>query len=246
MEAHVVNAGCIALLLLGSALAPCALRAQVPQIQGVPFTATQVITWTSPTGTRRTEGQVARDRAGSTYVEEVDPATGSLLKVMIFDVPGKRLITLNVPRRRYSVQAIPQLSARSVPMGWVGDQLRWAAEHRDRSEREVKGSVRSTQRWLGTRQVNGLLTIGTVKERRPTDARAGAGTEVDESWFSVELGLPVLLTQSKPAAGLTTQVTLTGVLRAEPKPALFAIPAGYAPESRVQQPAAAGAPSEGL
>ena len=232
-----------------------AARAQAVQIAGVPFAATQVITRSSPEGTQRTEGRVARNAAGSTYVEEVDPATGKPCRALIFDVTHRRVITLDLTEHRYTVQPVPHLRARTVPVGWVGDQLRWAEAHRNHSEREVKGNTDSIQTWLGTRQVSGLLTIGTVKERRPVAATISTSTrepalEIDESWFSVELGMSVLMTEQKPRAGETVEVLLTGILRAEPESSLFKVPEGFRPQaSTVPVPAPrplSSSPSDGL
>ncbi len=207
--------------------------AQIVQIAGVPFMATQVITQTTPAGTTQTQGRVARDHYGSTYVEEIDAASGAPRRAFIFDVPGKRLITLDLARHSFRIQAAPQLTAQGVPLGWAGDQLRWAEAHQDRSTREVQGSVAATQTWLGVRQVSGLVTVGTLRERRPIKADGGLGeqaVEVAESWFSVELGMSVLMTDTKPSAGAVTEVRLTGVMRAEPDASLFEVPREFQPE----------------
>lgn len=225
--------------LLGVALlAACHGRAQMVQVRGVPFAATQVITRTSAAGTTRTEGRIARNSLGSTYVEEVDPATGVAVRGLIVDVGGQRLITLDLVRHRYVVHAAPGLRSQAVPTGSGVEMLRWAERQRKIAETETLRGVQSTQVWLGTRQVSGLLTVGTKREQRPIETAAAAAEaasemgQVDESWFSIDLKLPVLMTERRPATGEVVEVMLTKILRAEPNAVLFAIPSDFSPQGR--------------
>lgn len=213
--------------------------AQTVQVRGVPFAATQVITRTSAAGTTRTEGRIARRTDGSTYVEEVDPGTGAAVRVLIVDVPGKRLIRLDLRRRQYQVSAAPGLAAETVPVGSADDMLRWSEAHRSVTQQDTQGAVRSRQMWLGTRRVGGLLTIGTLREQREDVAAAtaslagaasGTALRTDESWFSVDLNMAVLMTEHRPTTGETIEVLLTRILRTEPDAELFAIPQGFSPE----------------
>ena len=49
---------------------------------------------------------------------------------------------------------------------------------------------------------------------------------IRETWFSQDLGVPVMTSVSDPRTG-TTVTQLTNILRVEPDPALFQAPAGY-------------------
>ena len=135
-------------------------------------------------------------------------------------------------------------------MGSAVEMLRWAEAHRTAAEKETTGDVESTQIWLGTRQVGGLLTVGTMRERRPLAAttESGPALQIDESWFSVDLKMPVLMRERRPATGETIEVTLTKILRAEPGRNLFAIPSGFSPQSAapgLRRPVSTGGPVDG-
>jgi len=82
---------------------------------------------------------------------------------------------------------------------------------------------------LGTRDFEGVSAEGT---RRTTTIPAGAiGNErpieiVYERWYSKELGLTVYSKNTDPRSGEQTY-KLVNIVRAEPDPALFALPTGY-------------------
>lgn len=93
--------------------------------------------------------------------------------------------------------------------------------------REDKANTQTES--LGTQAVEGVSATGT---RTTTTIPAGAiGNEqpikiVSESWYSDELQTIVLTRRSDPRFGETTY-KLTNIVRAEPAPALFEVPAGY-------------------
>ena len=82
---------------------------------------------------------------------------------------------------------------------------------------------------LGTQAIEGVQATGT---RTTTTIPAGTiGNEqpikiVSESWYSPELQALVLTKRSDPRFGETTY-KLTNIVRAEPSPSLFDVPAGY-------------------
>ena len=82
---------------------------------------------------------------------------------------------------------------------------------------------------LGTQAIEGVEATGT---RTTTTIPAGTiGNEqaikiVSESWYSPELQTMVLTKRSDPRFG-ETSYKLTNIVRAEPSPALFEVPAGY-------------------
>lgn len=210
-----------------AAVNPKTLR--LTQVLDVPFEAVQVITRRTGREARETRGRMARNAEGSTYVELAEE-DGSVAKILILDVPHRREIVLDVPCRCYRVRTAPELAARSVTAGWMLEQLGQAAEQKDASRHEVVNGSDRTVTSLGTRRVSGLETIGTREVRR---AITGARAEREmESWFSVDLGLAVLMTEREVIRDNMTEVLLTEVLRSEPDPALFRIPDGYVPEVR--------------
>jgi len=196
----------------------------------VPFRATQVIVRRGTDGVRETRGRVARNSAGSTYVELIDEKTKQPAEVLIFDVPNHRELVLDVRNKRYRELAAPALEGRAAPLDFVSAQLRVATAEKDSSVRRVTDGVEVTWKGLGVRQVAGLETIGSVHVRRPM-AAAGevmdGPAEVDESWVSVDLGIAVLRTRHDPLKSEDTEVALIEVLRTEPDPRLFEVPSGF-------------------
>lgn len=208
------------------AVNPKTLR--LTQVLDVPFEAVQVVTRRTGREARETRGRMARNAEGSTYVELAEE-DGSVARILILDVPQRREIVLNVRCRCYRVRTAPELAARSLTAGWMLEQLGQAAAQKDASRHEVVNGSDTTVTTLGTRRVSGLEAIGT-REVRPA---TGAGAEREmESWFSVDLGLAVLMRERGVGRGEETEVLLTEILRSEPDPALFRIPEGYVPEAR--------------
>jgi hypothetical protein len=204
------------------------------QWKDVPFRATQVIVRRGPAGVVETRGLVARNSAGSTYVEMIDEATQATAEVLIFDVPHHRELVLDMPNRRYKVVAAPGLEGREPPADFVADQLRVAAAEKDSSVHRVSNGVDSTWKGLGVRRVSGLETIGSVQVRRPLPAPGEAldgPAEVDERWLSVDLGVAVQRIKHDPISDEDTEITLTEVLRSEPDEQLFLVPKGFVLES---------------
>ena len=208
------------------------------QLRDAPFQATQVVTRETRDGTTVTRGRMARDGAGSTYVEMVDPRTNVATAAFLLDVPGHRGVVLDLVHKRYSIRPAPELASRELTSGTTPELLRSAAESKGRSERATRNGVSYTLTHLGTRLMAGLMSVGSA-EVWPT-AAPGGGREM-ETWFSVELGLSVRMTEVDPDRGERTEVGLTEILRTEPDPALFTIPRDFRPDD-----SAAGTPATAL
>jgi hypothetical protein len=104
-----------------------------------------------------------------------------------------------------------------------GDVLQWSSD-------DVKVEE------LGTRDIEGVQATGT---RRVVTIEAGAiGNEqpiqiVSERWYSPELKTIVLTRRSDPRTGDHTY-RLTNIVRGEPDPSLFQVPADYTVEAAPQ------------
>ncbi len=212
--------------------AQCALPAaeRVTQREGVPFQATEVIERTLSSGVWSTRGRMARNSAGSTFVEVVDPRSGTPAEVVILDVPHRRRVNLDPDRKEYSIVALPELQARPLPLDWELTELRRADQERDRSWHESAAGKDAVFRRLGKDRVSGLEVVGWIEEKRPPSSVATGSApaqEVCEIWLSVDLGIPIRVMARHPAAGEETDVHLTEILRVEPDPMLFRIPEGY-------------------
>lgn len=99
--------------------------------------------------------------------------------------------------------------------------------HADSGEPGPNPSGRSEQ--LGTKTIEGISVTGT---RTTTTIPTGTiGNDKDllvtrEIWYSADLKLVILSTQTDPRFG-ETSYTLTNIQRSEPDPTLFQVPAGY-------------------
>lgn len=204
------------------------------QVRDVPFLATQVVTRETRDGTTVTRGRMARDGAGSTYVEMVDARTGVATTAFLLDVPGHRGVVLDLVHKRYSVRPAPALRSRDPISGAVPELLESGIRSKGRSETELCDGAACTVTHLGTRLISGLMSVGSSEvwaSVRSSEAREA------ERWFSVELGVLVRMTEIDRARQERTEVGLTEILRTEPPPALFVIPRDFRPDE-----SAAGAP----
>ncbi len=229
-----VPAALFLLILSQQICAQCALPTaeRVTQREGVPFQATEVIERTLPSGVWSTRGRTARNSAGSTFVEVVDPRSGTPTEVVILDVPHRRRVNLDPSRKEYSIVELPELRARPLPLDWELTELRRAEEERDRSWHESAAGKDAVFRRLGKDRVSGLQVVGWIEEERPPSSVATSGQpalEVCEIWLSVDLGIPIRVMARHPAAGEEIEVHLTEILRVEPDWTLFTIPEGYHP-----------------
>lgn len=91
---------------------------------------------------------------------------------------------------------------------------------------------------LGVQNIEGVQATGTRTTTAIPAGQIGNAQEiriVSEQWFSDELQLLVLTKHSDPRSGETTY-RLRNILRAEPDPALFTVPADYSlQERRIRQ-----------
>jgi len=189
----------------------------IPSVPGLPFSATVVIEsereW--PDGSaqvRRTINIIARDSQGRTRNEvrrllpESFHGSPELMSVRIFD-PQTRIRTTYEP-------ALKTARREFVPKKLSAPNLPNASVHTED---------------LGTTTLNGLETKGT----RQTYTISAVTTEdgeplqvVDETWYSPELHLNLLIRHSDPRVGAQT-IGVSGLKREEPPASLFEVPRGY-------------------
>lgn len=208
-------------------------------LKDVPFRAMQVIVRRGPDGVVETRGRIARNSAGSTYVELIDENTKEPAEVLIFDVPHRREVVLDLRTRRYRVVAAPSLEGRDAPTGFVADQLRVAQAEKDSSIHRVADGVDLTWKGLGVRRLGGLETVGSIEVQRPQPAPGetiDGPAEVDERWVSVDLGVAVMRVRHDPVRDEDTEITLTEVLRTEPDEQMFSVPSDFVLEGSSPHP----------
>jgi hypothetical protein len=179
---------------------------------------------------RKTTSTVARDNRGRTRREQQLAAIGPVLPD-----DDVRMITISDPVARvsYSLDSVRKIAIRSRPPGpmrppggrpadvvMFNHRIEPPEEHKARTEKlgmkEFEG-VRAE----GTRTV---LTVpaGAIGNIRPIEV-------VNERWYSPELRVVVYSRRADPRFGETVY-RLTNIIRAEPDPSLFQVPADYKKE----------------
>ena len=188
---------------------------------------------------RHTTSQVARDGQGRVRREQQLTAIGPILP----QVDG-RIITIMDPvsRVHYSLDPARRVAMRSpLPvMKRLGGVARAGGPGRAIAAAPAAGAIVINSRpnnvqteSLGTSQIEGVQVQGT---RTVVTIEAGAiGNQapiqmVTEQWYSSELGATVMSRRSDPRFGETTY-RLQNIVRAEPPPDLFQVPADYAVEA---------------
>jgi hypothetical protein len=227
----------IAGLLLGAS----GLHAQnmnIPQIRNAPFVAVNTITTTDSKGTHPAVGKVARNSAGSTYVEIWRTDTNQLTEILILDVPGKRSIKLEVEKKWYAVDEDPTLTARDLPPGTTAQQID-QPQNTKPIHMEANGLTRDILP-LGKKEIEGIMTLGSMETAHKSGLGPDARDYTTENWFSPELQIMLLHVTHDSLKGSEMVSSLSHVQRVEPDPALFQIPADYQRDPLNAQAAAAG------
>jgi hypothetical protein len=189
----------------------------IADVPGKPFSATAVVEteryWSDgATQVRRTINLVARDSEGRTRNEvrrlmpEYFHGSPQLLSVRLFDPLTGMRTDLDPVFHVARQQLIPK---KLNPALTPGPALRIED--------------------LGTTTMNGLEAKGTRRTTTIAAKASGTGDPVeieDESWYSDELDLNLLVHHTDPRVGVDT-VGLSNLKRGEPPAAMFQIPAGY-------------------
>ncbi len=214
----------------------------IPAVPGLPFSAKVELEMANQLQdgtliTHKTYNLVARDSQGRTRNEArnwIDPATGAeprLTRIELYD-PSTKLRT-----NLYLLTKI----ARQWPVGTPGPM---AAP----SPQSAPTTPETTRENIGRDTIEGLPVRGVrVSQTYPTGSLGNDRplTVVTEYWYSETLRINLLTKRTDPRYGERT-VRVTGLVREEPDPALFAIPDGYKlVKETVQQSISQGAGTAG-
>ena len=193
----------------------------VTPVANVPLTAVVEVTSTQTLGdgttvSKKTFNNIARDSQGRIYneyrsmVPETSNATPVILSMHVFD-PTTKLNTFLNPETHIARQSIFDRPAadrgQMVPVSRPGFQVQD----------------------LGTQSMENVVVHGTKTSRTVPASATGTGkplTVTDETWYSDELHLNMLVKHNDPRTGEQT-VTITKVERSEPPAETFEIPADY-------------------
>lgn len=189
----------------------------IPDIPGVPFSATVVIESQreGPEGyteIRRTINLIARDSIGRTHSEtrrlmpEYFHGSPLLMNVHLFD-PQTRIRTVYDPTQHVATQQTVPKQPKSADL--------------------PNPTVHITD--LGASTLNGLQTKGTRRIFTISRKASGIGERVeieDEEWYSEDLHINLLVRHSDPRIGTNT-IGVSNLKREEPPASMFEVPAGY-------------------
>lgn len=147
--------------LLVVLLATFGVKAQISRRSGVPFVGLRTATVTRDGKVTTDVGTVARRSDGSTYVQMHG-------LVLIFDVAGKRSITLNAKAMTYSVSPDPNLKVDPWPADYAQQYM--AKLGAEGSTREIDGGW--VIKTVGQRNIDGV--DAALLALTNSDGRAGA------------------------------------------------------------------------
>lgn len=192
-------------------------------VQGAPYSAQAVTQFTQTLASgdhiqRTTNGSIARDSQGRTRTERSFGAIGALSAgrgagktVMIYDPVASKSYVLESESKTARLMQIPAARAAN------------ASTHAPRALASAKTEE------LGTQVVQGVNAEGKRVTRVIPAGQEGNEKEIDivtETWYSPDLQVVVMSKTSDPRYG-DSVYQLTGITRAEPDPALFAVPSDY-------------------
>jgi hypothetical protein len=223
-----------------------------PQVAGAPFSA--VTTTESVTvfadGNRITRTNTVyyyRDGQGRTRTERGDGPT----KMISIDDPvsgeryfvrpeGKTVFAIKQPAGGHVVSepTPPADDMGMAPFGLLGIGMGVGARPTTEASSETTD--------LGQKSVNGVMATGTRLVRTIPSGAIGNDkpiTSTIEKWVSADLGIPVQITQTSSIGG-DLSLNLGHLVRGEPDPTLFTVPAGYKVQN-ITMPTPTGASATG-
>ncbi len=193
-------------------------------VQGAPYSAQATTQFTQALANgdhiqRTTTALVARDSQGRTRTERSFGAIGALSAgpgagrtVMIFDPVAGKSYVLDPASKTFRSTEIP------------------ASRLANAKTRPARNLTSAKTEDLGTQVIQGVTAQGTRVTRAIPAGQEGNEKEIDivtEIWHSADLQAVVMSKTSDPRYGESVY-QLTGIARAEPDPALFAVPSDYA------------------
>jgi hypothetical protein len=189
-------------------------------VQGAPYSAQSVTQFTQTLANgdhiqRTTTASVVRDSQGRTRTERSFSAIGALSAEK--NAARSVIIVDPVASKSYVLDAESH-TARSTPLPAARPNAR-----------PFRNSAAAKTEDLGTQVVQGLSAQGKRITRTIPAGREGNEKEIDivtETWYSPDLQVVVMSKTSDPRFG-DSVYQLNAITRAEPDPALFAVPSDY-------------------
>jgi hypothetical protein len=144
--------------------------------------------------------------------------------VIVSDPATGKAFTLDERRRTATQSLVGRLKGKPVTRA-----VRSNGQDATKLTIVQEGATQIATTRLGTRQLEGVSADGT--RTTLTIPTGGVGNLqpieiVTERWFSSDLQMEVMISRRDPRSG-DTVYRLTNIVRAEPAPDLFEVPAGY-------------------
>jgi hypothetical protein len=193
-------------------------------VQGAPYSAQAVTQFTQTLANgdhiqRTTTASVARDNQGRTRVDRSISGVGALSA----SAGGQgRAIMIHDPVAGVSYALNPASKT------GTSNQIRTRPAGSEQTRTRRSSAAEKTED-LGTQVIQGLSAQGKRVTRAIAAGQEGNEKEIDivtETWYSPDLQMVIQSKTSDPRFG-ETAYQLSGLNRAEPDPALFAVPSGY-------------------
>jgi hypothetical protein len=215
---------------------------------GAPYSAVRTTTHlqtlaNGTTITHTNQLKEARDSSGRTYVATVpNPAEGERGMhsfTHVFDPVSRESISWSADTKQATVVHLADAGQFHGPSGaGAGETAAGPAAGQARVGRfggmNAGRNSGVTTESLGSKTINGLVAEGTRTTRVIPAGKMGNSeplTITHETWFSQDLKIELMRTDTDPRFGTTT-VQVTNVDRNEPSAALFQAPAGFAVKER--------------
>ncbi|HUK31354.1 MAG TPA: hypothetical protein VLV89_09585 [Candidatus Acidoferrum sp.] len=191
---------------------------QITPIGDAPFTAKEAVTWNQPqvgggTVSLKYYTMVARDSQGRVHRENREFIPGNST-----EEPPLRTFTIQDPVAGVST------TCTKATMTCATSAFNATLALAQNATNQAKGSSKS----LGQQTIEGLTTTGTQQTASKVSGPHGSTLAVSqtESWFSTDLQIDLSVTRTNPQSGVVT-LNVTELVRGEPDPSWFTIPAGY-------------------
>lgn len=222
-------------------------------VRNAPFSAEAVTEFTQILGDgnrieRSYSSSIARDGQGRTRREQEVAMLGPLagltsddaMLIVISDPVSGREITLDEKARTFRESPAMQIKGLAAfeagKGGWVAYTAASSAEWTKADALKVAETkiveTKAVSQPLGTRTIEGVSAEGTRTTMTIPAGSIGNVNDINvvtERWFSKDLQMDVLISRRDPRSG-DTIYRLRNIVRSEPPPDLFTVPAGYRPQ----------------
>lgn len=222
---------------------PLAVSPRPASVPNLPFTADVVTRFerTLDNGqsvVRDTHSRVMRDSQGRVRTETALPNSDKVERITIQDPAQNQVITLDARTNTATIfhpadatgaktSAVGGTSGSTViAQNGTGSSTAIHMNSRPLSSAMVSGSSMTSS--LGTKTMDGVQVEGTRTKRTAPNGNAGseAAQSVSETWYSPELKMTMSSDSDNGPRGHSS-MRVTSLVRSEPAPQLFQIPADY-------------------